>query len=157
MRAIRSFEGAFLFLSNFFPSPVVLAGKRYPSAEHAYQALKAVNERDQEYVRAAPTADEAKRRGRSIERRPDWIDVRSNLMERVLRAKFQQHPDLLRRLCSTGGALLVEDNTWGDSFWGVVDGNGQNRLGVLLMKIRAEFADSSLLAPGAGEPSSDLP
>ena len=35
-----------------------------------------------------------------------------------------------------GGALLVE-NAPGDAYWGVgKDGNGKNRLGVLLMEVR---------------------
>lgn len=32
-----------------------------------------------------------------------------------------------------------EGNTWGDKFWGVCDGEGENHLGKLLMEVRAEL------------------
>ena len=31
---------------------------------------------------------------------------------------------------------IVEENTWGDTFWGVCKGVGENHLGKLLMEIR---------------------
>jgi len=31
---------------------------------------------------------------------------------------------------------LEETNTWGDKYWGVCNGEGENQLGKLLMKIR---------------------
>lgn len=40
---------------------------------------------------------------------------------------------------ATDDAELVEGNTWGDRYWGVVDGVGENRLGKLLMERRAEL------------------
>ena len=36
---------------------------------------------------------------------------------------------------------LIEGNTWGDTFWGQVDGKGENKLGKLLMKIRDELME----------------
>ena len=39
----------------------------------------------------------------------------------------------------TEDAELVEDNWWGDKFWGVCNGEGENHLGKLLMKIRDEL------------------
>jgi len=54
----------------------------------------------------------------------------------ALRAKFAQHDDLRDILLGTGDAALVE-HTANDSYWG--DGSGKNRLGVLLMRLRAEL------------------
>jgi predicted NAD-dependent protein-ADP-ribosyltransferase YbiA (DUF1768 family) len=59
-------------------------------------------------------------------------------MRDLLRQKFA-HPELRRLLLATGDAELVEGNTWGDRFWGVCAGRGQNHLGRLLMAIRAEI------------------
>ena len=54
-----------------------------------------------------------------------------------LAAKFRQHPDLGRRLVATGDRKIVELSD-SDHYWGAnPDGEGQNRLGVLLMEIRA--------------------
>lgn len=43
------------------------------------------------------------------------------------------------RLAETGDVDLVEGNTWGDTFWGVYNGRGENWLGVLLMLTREEL------------------
>ena len=37
---IAEFEGEYFFLSNFSPHPVRIDGVEYPTAEHAFQALK---------------------------------------------------------------------------------------------------------------------
>jgi predicted NAD-dependent protein-ADP-ribosyltransferase YbiA (DUF1768 family) len=34
---------------------------------------------------------------------------------------------------------LIEENTWGDTFWGICKGQGENHLGRLLMQIRDEL------------------
>lgn len=31
-------------------------------------------------------------------------------------------------------------NHWGDKYWGICDGEGENRFGEILMKIRSEIA-----------------
>ncbi len=69
--------------------------------------------------------------------RPDWQEVKLSQMEFVLRQKFS-HPELLALLLATGEMELVEDNDWDDTYWGVCNGVGENNLGKLLMKIRAE-------------------
>ena len=62
-------------------------------------------------------------------------------MEDIVRAKFTQNEDLKWRLIGTGDADLEEGNTWHDTCWGVdaKTGEGQNHLGKILMKIRAEL------------------
>ena len=40
---------------------------------------------------------------------------------------------------ATGNAVLVEKNDWGDTFWGVCSGKGENYLGRLLMQVRKEI------------------
>jgi hypothetical protein len=32
--------------------------------------------------------------------------------------------------------ILIEGNTWGDTFWGVCNGVGENNLGKTLMNVR---------------------
>ena len=65
--------------------------------------------------------------------------VKEVVMLEGLRAKFGQHPDLAERLLRSGDRLLVE-HTRNDSYWGDGgDGSGKNRLGHLLMQVRAEI------------------
>lgn len=59
-------------------------------------------------------------------------------MEQILRVKFSD-PTLRKLLLDTGNAKLIEGNTWNDTFWGVCRGKGQNNLGLILQKLRAEF------------------
>lgn len=60
-------------------------------------------------------------------------------MKDIVMAKFTQNEDLKEKLLSTGNTYLEEGNTWGDRIWGVVDSNGANLLGNILMNVRKEL------------------
>lgn len=87
---------------------------------------------------------EAKRLGGRIPIRHDWEQVKLDVMETILRDKFTRHADLQAWLLDTGDRELVEGNTWNDRFWGVCGGIGENHLGRLLMKIRAELRSEEI-------------
>lgn len=61
-------------------------------------------------------------------------------MKDAVFAKFDQNPLVKKLLLATGNALLVEhtknDNYWGDGG----NGKGKNRLGEILMEVRAALA-----------------
>ena len=60
-------------------------------------------------------------------------------MEEILRAKTEQHEDVRDVLKKTGKRTIIE-NSPVDSFWGIgYDGNGQNVVGKIWMKIRDEL------------------
>jgi hypothetical protein len=139
MKDVRGFFGEYRFLSNFYPSPMEINGKRYETNEHFYQASKADNDLDHEYVRTAPSSGVAKHRGKRIPLREDWNKVRLNIMLEGLIAKFEQNPELAEKLANTSPGELVELNNWGDTFWGVVRDKGCNNLGKLLMFVRETF------------------
>lgn len=111
----------------------------YPSVEHAYVAAKTLDLEQRKIIQMLPKAGEAKRFGRSkITLRADWTDsFRLSLMEDLLRQKFSI-PELKEKLNSTFPHELIEQNTWGDVFFGVCKGKGENHLGKLLMKVREE-------------------
>jgi ribA/ribD-fused uncharacterized protein len=135
---IKSFSGDYSFLSNFYVSPVTFEGETYPSVEHAFQAAKSLDPIIRERIRTATTPGIAKKLGRAIKHlRLDWEQVKLDVMLTLLRAKFQ-NVNLVRQLLATGGANLVEGNTWNDHFWGVCNGEGKNHLGRLLMQVRQE-------------------
>ncbi len=129
------------WLSNFWPASVYYEGVNYPSSEHAYQAAKSLNQTDRVCI-AQLTAGQAKRAGQGLTIRPDWEEVKESVMEDILRIKFS-HPDLQKKLLETDTLYLEETNTWGDTYWGVCRGAGQNKLGHILMKIRTELENSS--------------
>lgn len=135
---IDSFSGDHSFLSNFYPSSVFAYGETYATVEHAFQATKTRDPKEREWIRSALTPGVAKRRGRKVTMRDDWETFRLEAMEGLLRRKFT-HPHLRKMLVDTGDAWIIEGNHWGDRFWGVCGGEGENHLGKLLMKIRAEI------------------
>lgn len=139
MKPINEFKGEYSFLSNFYPCKVEVLGRTYPSAEHAYQALKTNDIQKREEICKAPTAKEAKALGRKLALRPKWDADRTLYMELVVTAKFLQNPDLKKKLLDTGDAELVEGNYWKDKFWGMFQGKGENHLGKILMKVRHDF------------------
>lgn len=128
--------------SNFSAHPIELDGQRWPTSEHYFQAQKFNDPETREKIRTAPGPGAAARLGRRLPGlRSDWEEVKESVMLDALRAKFTQHRRLRAKLLSTGDAELVE-HTKNDSYWADGgDGSGQNRLGVLLMQLRAELCD----------------
>jgi ribA/ribD-fused uncharacterized protein len=139
---ITAFRDEYAFLSNFFPHPVTLDGETYPTAEHAFQALKTDDPAERRLVREASAPYAARRLGKRVTLRDAWNARRFAVMERVVRAKFQD-PSLAAALQATGDRELIEGNTWRDTTWGCVrakDGTwqGRNALGKILMALREE-------------------
>lgn len=137
--AITTFKGDYFYLSNFYVVPVFYQGIRFESSEAAFQAAKCP-ERMRDFCGLNPQM--SKRLGRHVELRPDWDDVKYDVMYQVCKAKFLQNKSLAKKLIETGNAELVEGNTWGDKIWGVCDGVGENHLGKTLMRIREELINS---------------
>lgn len=141
MAEINLFRGQHRFLSNFYSCPIVFEGMLYPSLEHAFQAAKTLDPNERQTVRDMPTPGQAKRAGRKVKRRDDWDDIRVGVMRELLYQKFNE-PELRQWLLNTGDAQLIEGNDWGDVFWGVCRGRGENWLGRLLMEVRQAATQS---------------
>ena len=135
---IAEFRGKYFFLSNFYSAPVTYLGKTFKNNEAAFQSAKCP-ERSDEFLNLNPS--DAKKLGRHVPLRNDWEAIKEVVMYDICRAKFTQNQDLAQLLIETGSATLIEGNTWGDRVWGVCDGAGENRLGKILMQIRAEMKE----------------
>lgn len=137
VKKIDSFKGDHHFLSNFYklPQPIEWEGLLYPTTEHAFQAAKTLDPKEREKIRDATSPGAAKKLGRKVVLRPGWDDMRVMVMDSILWLKFS-HPILRKWLLETGDAELIESNDWGDRFWGVCKGKGENQLGKSLMMIR---------------------
>lgn len=135
---INSFKGQYSFLSNFYPVQVEIEGIVYPSVEHAYVAMKTMDIELRKQISLMETAGKVKRMGRTLNIRSDWDHIKLPVMFGLLRLKFQK-PELKLLLVSTGDSHLEEGNWWGDTFWGVCKGVGENNLGKLLMRVRQEI------------------
>jgi N-glycosidase YbiA len=149
-REILFFNGQppeFDFLDNYHPCEFSVDGRSYNSLEHFYQSKKAKDERLQDWIRSAPTAAEASRRGRSLspdqmvpewgpsklELVPDWELSKLGVMRKGMFYKFGRgDPSLRERLLATGTAVLHE-NSPDDVVFGI---KGEDWAGRLLMETR---------------------
>lgn len=138
---INVFEGEFAFLSNFYPSPIKKDGIEYPTVEHFFQAMKTTNLEERKAIARARTPGVAKRMGRQVHLRPEWEDIKVDVMRQGLNLKFSDL-NLRMHLLNTGSAPLIEGNVWHDNTWGdctcsrCTDIQGHNILGKLLMDLR---------------------
>ena len=139
--AIPNFHAeGYEFLSNFYPASVTYQGLTFQNNEAAFQAQKTFDESTKEqFTEFSP--GKAKGVGRRVALRPDWEEVKAEIMYEIVLAKFTQHPELAEKLLETGDQALVEGNSWNDTCWGVnlQTGQGENRLGVILMRVREKL------------------
>ena len=122
------FKGPYAFLSNMYTCNV----EGYPCVESMFQAEKCklgIEKGQFKFMNGYA----AKAQGRRVILRPDWEMVKVDVMRSVLKCKFKG--ELLERLKAIEEDI-IEHNTWGDTFWGVCNGVGNNMLGKLLMELR---------------------
>lgn len=126
---IDSFSKEYRFLSNFYIEP------DGTNVECEYQKEKCVRDYDRVcFYRLNPYA--AKKLGKKIKIRPDWEQIKIGIMSALVLKKFEDNKELANKLLDTGDKVLEEGNNWGDTFWGTVNGQGQNMLGKILMTVR---------------------
>ncbi|KAB1985231.1 MULTISPECIES: NADAR family protein [Streptomyces] len=139
-------------LSQWWPSPFVVEGVEYATAEHWMMASKARLFRDAEAERQAIDAANpalAKKAGRLVRGFDEavWERERFGIVVEGSVHKFAAHPDLRAFLVGTGGRVLVEaspmDRVWGIGLAATDQGahdprrwRGENLLGFALMEAR---------------------
>lgn len=136
------------FLSNFYPYKkdgscyehqikINYWGIDYNCTENAYQAAKTTDTSIMRHISSlSPYEAKSYWQGRENEIRQNWNEIKDKVMRDINFQKFYGHPELFKMLRATGDAILEEGNTWGDTYWGICNGQGENRLGKLLMQIR---------------------
>lgn len=139
---ISCFDGKWAFLSNFYWNEIEFEGITYPTNEHFFQAMKTLDIDERRQIANCLTPGQAKRMGRRVALRPDWEEVKEDVMFLGLCLKFADE-QLADWLVETGDELLVEGTTWHDNEWGncscpkCKNIEGKNKLGKLLMKVRS--------------------
>ncbi|RIA97888.1 hypothetical protein C1645_751055 [Glomus cerebriforme] len=120
--------------------------KSWATSEHLFQAAKFKNTTPEiaDKIRMCRTARDALNTARKYQQYvdPSWQSINVQVMEWVVKSKFEQHPILAKRLLGTGDQILVE-HTEVDRFWGDGgDGSGRNMLGEVLMHVRQYLRDT---------------
>lgn len=143
--SIKGFFGDYRFLSNFHlcDIPVQEADGSvlvYPSTEHAYMAQKTKSMKvKQIFAMPSMTPAQARELGQEIKIRRNWDTFKWAEMFKVNLIKYKTNPELGEMLLATGDRVLEETNWWGDTYWGVCDGVGENNLGKILMMVRSNL------------------
>ena len=127
------FRDEYYFLSNMYPCNVWYEDTLYKSVETVFQMMKCSDDNEKKGFELL-NGFEAKKRGRRVKLRSDWHEVKVSVMREILERKFEL-PELINKLKEIKGEI-VEDNHWGDRYWGRCNGTGKNVLGKLLMEIR---------------------
>jgi ribA/ribD-fused uncharacterized protein len=141
---VKEFRGDYDFLSNFYTAPFEWRGIEFHSGEQAFAYAKTFvcephrQSLFQSNILAASTPGDAKKFGRAVPMTDVsvWDATKIQYMREIVHSKFEQVPGLAGQLLNTGAMMLVEGNTWNDTFWGRCNGKGYNHLGVILMEER---------------------
>lgn len=141
--AVYFYTPKFYFLDNFSAFTITIWGKTFPTAEHAYQWKKfsVVAPAVATQIFNAQSPNDTKRisDAHTSLTPSSWQDEKCSVMEEILRIKLAQHPKLREKLAETEDKMIFE-NSPTDSYWGIgPDGEGQNQLGKLWMKLRTEL------------------
>lgn len=129
-----------VWASNFYPD----SGKTgWRTTEHIYQAMKTLDPILRQEIKDAPTPNQAKKLGRKVKLRPAWEEIKETVMLEAVRIKFSPGSVLSRSLMAHEGPL-VEQTSWHDLVWGICicskhNGQGENKLGKILMQVRSEL------------------
>ena len=141
MDKILFYEGQWYMFSNFSSFKVRWRGVDWMTSEHAYQAAKFKDASIVEKIKNARSAHGAKKiaRAHSDKKLENWREIKLGIMEKIVRAKLEQHSYIRRKLLETGDMEIIE-NSPEDSFWGRgPDWKGENHMGKIWMKLRAEL------------------
>jgi len=136
-----STKGLYGCFSNFSSHGFELDGKFWSTSEHYFQAQKFAGTPHEEEIRKAVKPLDAASMGRERKRplRPDWEEVKDDIMRKSVLRKFQTHKEIRDILLSTGNEELIEETT-NDYYWGCgTEGTGKNMLGKILMEVREKL------------------
>lgn len=125
------------WFSNMVLDDITIDGITYPSVENFYQAMKS-EDREVHLRFSLLSPSKSKYEGRHLPLRKNWETMKRIYMTQALIVKFEK-PEWRDKLLATGDEQIIEWNNWNDKIWGVsiVDNEGQNMLGDILMNLRA--------------------
>ena len=130
---------SYYFLHNCYPCTFTYKGNTYTNLQSAYEACKENNPINRiKYT----TLDGYTAMKISPEPSDTFNSNRTTLMYKLLRIKFSDNI-LRQKLLTTQNKDILYYNAWHDNYWGICNcgncDNGQNNLGLLLMKLRKEL------------------
>jgi ribA/ribD-fused uncharacterized protein len=143
--------------SNMFEAPMQVEGVTFPTVEHYFQWSKAKQFGDagaQAKIMKTPSPKSVKSYGKKVTGfdADVWGEKSVQVMRTGVKAKFMQHPELLKKLMDTGVRPLAEADPR-SKFWGIGTSSdtskakkpdlwpGKNMMGKILMELRTELKE----------------
>ena len=143
--------------SNMYEAPFQIEGQTFPTVEHYFQWSKARMFADgatQEKILKTSSPKTVKALGKKVVgfKEDEWTEKKDGVMAAALKAKFMQHPELLKKLRDTGTRRIAEADPRG-KYWGIGTSSdtskakdperwpGKNKLGSLLEALRSELKE----------------
>lgn len=112
---------------------------KYPTVRKAYHAVRTRDVGFKARVVGTKSVEELMALIPQIPEHPEWPLVKERVMMELMREKFAD-VTTKQLLLSTGERILVHRSETNDLYWGTNSrGEGHNRYGHLLMKLRSEF------------------
>lgn len=137
--AIDRFEGKWAALAMDHPHPIPAKHglPDAPSVEHALLAAKTHDRDAQRKILTTGDIKQARALALRTPARHNWHEIELRTLRYLLDRKFEDSEcaELLRE---TGDAFLI-DGACGNDYWGMVNDEGTNHHGLLLMEVRAEL------------------
>lgn len=98
---INSFIGKYYFLSPMYPCTINFSSIEFKRSEALYKSYKVYSFSDK-CMFGGIDGSKARHIGNSIDIRDDWNEVKNVCLYRSLYYKFEQNPELAKRLLPTG-------------------------------------------------------
>ena len=141
-RPINFIESIWHYLSPFSAHQIDIWDETFATVEHAYHWAKFLPGEARNQIKAATSPLACLHLSRQLRKNKDILVPNFNkdaTMEALFRAKLAQHPHVAEVLKLTGNRDLLKVIST-DAYWGTgPNGTGQNQMGQLWMKLRAEL------------------
>ena len=139
---INKFDNEYIFLSNYYPQNITYKGITYNCAMNAYYGQLISDNLQKKAIANATPSRALSMVINSISKIDYSQEEQDNIMYEILKVKFSD-AKLKNLLLQTNQEPLNNNINWEDTYWGICNDEGDNKLGKLLMKLRDELSDDT--------------
>ena len=139
---INKFDNEYIFLSNYYPQNITYKGITYNCAMNAYYGQLISDNLQKKAIANATPSRALSMVINSISKIDYSQEEQDNIMYEILKVKFSDSK-LKNLLLQTNQEPLNNNINWEDTYWGICNDEGDNKLGKLLMKLRDELSDNT--------------
>ena len=139
---INKFDNEYIVLSNYYPQNITYKGITYNCAMNAYYGQLISDNLQKKAIANATPSRALSMVINSISKIDYSQEEQDNIMYEILKVKFSDSK-LKNLLLQTNQEPLNNNINWEDTYWGICNDEGDNKLGKLLMKLRDELSDNT--------------